>query len=89
MSALAQSLRKHKILVGSRISCDAAYVGRPGLVTPWSRTVLRGEDAAHADAFNFYNSSHRIHVEQAFGMRFSGSRYDSALNLTDLFCQLL
>ena len=47
---------------------DAAYVLMPGLITPWSKYDLMGDERIFADSFNFFHSSHRIHVEQAFGI---------------------
>ena len=40
----------------------------PGLLTPWPKHQLAGDDGIFADSFNFYHSIHRIHVEQAFGV---------------------
>ena len=48
------------------IAGDATYVSVHGLLTPWSKGALSGEDRIYAGSFNFYHSSNRIHVEQAF-----------------------
>jgi DDE superfamily endonuclease/Villin headpiece domain len=51
------------------IAGDAAYVCSNFLLTPYSKSQIRDpEFGARRDAFNFYQSSLRIHIEQAFGM---------------------
>jgi DDE superfamily endonuclease len=57
--------------VGFWIAGDAAYPCRNGIITPWAAVqVLDDEFGVSRDAFNFYHSSFRMHVEQAFGMLF-------------------
>ena len=68
VSDLAERLKKGEMKEGYWIDGDAAYVYIPGLLTPWSKSALTSENGVYADSFNFYHSSHRIHVEQAFGM---------------------
>ena len=67
-SDLAMKLRNGKMAPGYWIAGDAAYVPIPGLLTPWSKYHLARDGGIFADSFNFYHSSHRIHVEQAFGV---------------------
>lgn len=48
---------------------DSAYESRDGIVTPSSKSQFQCPvDGTSRDAFNFYQSSSRVHVEQAFGM---------------------
>lgn len=68
VSDLASKLKTGQLKAGYWIAGDAAYVSIPGLLTPWSKSELSGENGIYADSFNFYHSSHRIHVEQAFGV---------------------
>eukprot|EP00171_Calliarthron_tuberculosum_P002445 IDg2445t1 len=69
VSGLANELRNGTSHHGFWIAGDAAYSGSDGIVTPWSASALRDEDdGLYRDAFNYYHSSYRIHVEQAFGM---------------------
>jgi len=68
VSDLARRLRSGDIISGYWLAGDAAYVSLRGLLTPWSKSRLSGEDGIYADGFNFYHSSHRMHVEQAFGV---------------------
>ena len=68
LSGLAHQLRAGNMLSGYWIAADAAYVPMPGWLTPWSRSALSAENGIFAEAFNFYHSSHRVHVEQAFGI---------------------
>ena len=56
------------MLAGFWLAGDAAYISIPGLLTTWSKSALSGENGEFADSFNFYHSSHGIHVEQAFGV---------------------
>ena len=67
-SELANQLRRNEMKSGVWIPGDAAYVRVAGLLTPWPKTALVGESGIFAGSFNFYHSSHRIHVEQAFGV---------------------
>jgi hypothetical protein len=51
------------------IAGDAAYPCRNGVITPWTAwKLLRDEFGVLRDAFNFFLSSLRMHVEQEFGM---------------------
>ena len=68
VSELANQLRNNEMKSGFWIAGDAAYVSIAGLLTPWPKSALVGESGVFADSFNFYHSSHRIHVEQAFGV---------------------
>ena len=68
ISELANKLRNNEMTEVFWIAGDAAYVYGSGLLTPWSKSVLAGDDGMYADSFNFYHSSHRIRVEQAFGV---------------------
>jgi hypothetical protein len=51
------------------IAGDAAYACTEYLLTPYSKAalLLPGFETCR-DAYNFYQSSHRVHIEQAFGM---------------------
>ena len=53
---------------GFWISGEAAYVSVGLLFNPWPESALVGESGIFSDSFYFYHSSHRIHVEQAFGV---------------------
>jgi DDE superfamily endonuclease len=54
---------------GYWIAGDGAYPCRNGIITPWTAAqLLDDEFGVSRDAFNFYHSSLRMHVEQAFGM---------------------
>lgn len=51
------------------ISGDATYTCTENPLTPFLKPEIEGSDHEVArDAFNFYQSSHRVHVEQAFGI---------------------
>jgi DDE superfamily endonuclease len=51
------------------IAADAAYVCSNYILTPFSKSQIHdGELGPRRDAYNFYQSSHRIHVEQSFGL---------------------
>jgi DDE superfamily endonuclease len=52
------------LLSGYWVAADEAYVCSERLITPWpGRNLSRSEDA-----FNYWQFSARIHIEQAFGM---------------------
>lgn len=69
VSSLARRLRRGELLPGYWIAGDAAFQCADGIVTPWpNNTLTDDEDGIFKDSFNFYQSSCRIHVEQAFGM---------------------
>ena len=67
-SELAAKLRSGAIRPGYWATGDAVYVPMPGLLTPWSKYHLAREDGIYAHSFNFYHFSHRMHVEQEFGL---------------------
>ncbi len=71
-SSLAAQLRAGDMLSGFWIAGDAAYQCSEGLVTPWTKSALTDpEEGVYRDAFNFYHSSKRMAVEQAFGILFN------------------
>lgn len=63
VSDLGKSLKDNKILPQYWIACDEAYGCSENLICP----VPRSQASDVEDAFNFFLSSMRIHVEQAFG----------------------
>jgi hypothetical protein len=66
MSSLSRLLSQNEggLLQGYWIAADDAYVCRERLLTPWpGRNLSRS-----MDSFNYWQSSARIHIEQAFGM---------------------
>jgi DDE superfamily endonuclease len=66
MSSLSRLLsqRDGGLLPGYWIAADDTYVCRDRLLTPWpGRNLSRSKDS-----FNYWQSSARIHIEQAFGM---------------------
>lgn len=65
-SGLARRLGSEPIILGYWIAGDAVYVPMSGLITPSSKSHLSKEDGVFSNSFNFFNSSHQIHVEQAF-----------------------
>ena len=68
VSELAHSLSSTSLLPGYSIAADRAYTGENGLIKPWSASALYGKSGLSCDAFNFYHSSHCMHVEQALGV---------------------
>jgi DDE superfamily endonuclease len=69
LSSLGIRLRREPLPLGFWIAGDAAYPCRKGIITPWTAGQLLHDDfGVSRDAFNFYHSSLRMHVEQAFGM---------------------
>jgi len=60
-SALARSMTRD----GHCIAADEAYAARELLAVPWPGG---GRGDRWRDAYNFFLSSMRIHIEQAFGM---------------------
>ena len=64
VSALGNFLESGKLHFESWIAGDEAYVCTESLITPFP--AASATDAE--DAFNYYHSSLRMHVEQAFGM---------------------
>jgi hypothetical protein len=68
-SSLGMRLRREPLPLGFWIAGDAAYPCRHGVITPWTAGQLLHDNlGVSRDAFNFYHSSLRMHVEQAFGM---------------------
>lgn len=69
MSSLWRSLQSARLPAGFWLAGDAAYICSEYLLTPHSKSAL-GEEAHRVsrEAFNFFQSSHRVHIEQAFGM---------------------
>jgi DDE superfamily endonuclease len=54
---------------GFWIAGDAAYTCTDYMLTPFSKTMLLVSGfQTSRDAYNFYQSCHRVHIEQAFGM---------------------
>ena len=68
ISELAVRMKDSELKDGFWIAGHAAYVSINGLLTPWSKGALSGEDGIYADSFKFYHLSNHIHVEQAFGV---------------------
>lgn len=64
VSGLGRYLERGELLVEFWLVGDDAYVCTEFLITP----VPAAEADEHEDAFNFFHSSMRMHVEQAFGM---------------------
>jgi DDE superfamily endonuclease len=68
-SRLGRALQSKASLGIYWIAGDAASDCGSGLVVPWSKGQLLDEkDGLFRDSFNYFHSSLRIHVEQAFGM---------------------
>jgi hypothetical protein len=68
-SSLGIRLWREALPTGFWISGDAAYACRNGLITPRTAgQLLDDEFGVSRDSFNFYHSSLRMHVKQAFGM---------------------
>ena len=84
VSELAQKLKDNRMSTGFWLAGDAAYISLTGLLTPWSKSALSGENGVFADIFNFYHSSHRIHVEQLRSIR---PKMRIALEATPVSCQ--
>jgi hypothetical protein len=67
-SSLGMRLRREPLTAGIWTAGDA-YPCRNGIIAPWTAAQLfHDEFGASRDTFNFYHSSLRMHVEQAFGM---------------------
>jgi DDE superfamily endonuclease len=64
VSTLNKRLVSGDLEIGFWIAADEAYTCTESIITPWPGADL-GDDAKKA--FNFFHSSLRIHVEQAFG----------------------
>jgi hypothetical protein len=63
-SPLFTKLEEAGLPHGFRIAGDDAYVGSSYMMTPYPGHGIGQEK----DTFNFFQSSSRIHVEQAFGI---------------------
>jgi hypothetical protein len=62
-------LRREPLHLGFWIAGDAAISCRHGVIFSWTAgQLLHDHLGVSSDAFNFYQSSLRMHVEQAFGM---------------------
>lgn len=69
VSGLGRRLKSTGVLPGFWIAGHAAYECRDGALSPWSKTALQCQRMGDArDAFNFFHSSSRVHVEQSFGI---------------------
>lgn len=69
VSGIARRLRTAGLQEGFWIAGDAAYECRDGILTPWSKHALQcTQHGVSRDAFNYYHSSARVHVEQSFGI---------------------
>lgn len=64
---LCQQLEAGVMARGYWIAADDAYKMTTHIITPYTADQLRRGGEAE-DAFNYYQSSTRIHIEQAFGM---------------------
>jgi hypothetical protein len=64
MSSLFEKLREGALPPGYWIAGDEAYVCRDGIITPYSGRRL----TVAKDCFNYWQSSARIVIEQAFGI---------------------
>lgn len=68
VSTLAKRLQAEGLLTGYWVAADPDYVRENGLLTLWKKAALRGEHGVYCDSVNFWQSSHRMHVEQALGV---------------------
>jgi len=66
VSSYAENLRNGLLPDGFWVAADDAYVSDENIITPLP--VSESTPGSHGDAFNFYQSSHRMHIEQAFGI---------------------
>lgn len=64
LSSIGKYLKDGLLKIGFWIAGDDAYSVSENLIVPISRAVT----SVVQDGFNFFHSSHRIHVEQAFGI---------------------
>lgn len=64
LSHIGKYLREGKLPKGFWIADDGAYSATESFVIPFKRSIA----TKYQDGYNFFQSSHRIHVEQAFGM---------------------
>lgn len=63
VSNIGRYLQDGNLKKGYWIAGDEAYVCSDSLITPFARSFK----TKFLDSFNYYQSSHRIHVEQTFG----------------------
>jgi DDE superfamily endonuclease len=69
LSQLGIALERDGMPEGYWIAADAAYECSNCILSPWSENqVKNAEHGIARDAFNYYQSSSRVHVEQAFGI---------------------
>jgi len=66
VSSFAENLRNGLLPNGYWIAADDAYVSDETIITPLP--ISQSATGTHGDAFNFYQSSLRMHIEQAFGI---------------------
>jgi hypothetical protein len=64
VSALGQMVARGELPDGFWIAADEAYAASNSVLTPWPGREL----APERDSFNYWLSSSRIHIEQAFGI---------------------
>jgi DDE superfamily endonuclease len=68
ISSLALTLETGAMIPGYWIAGDAAYTCTEYLLTTFSKRLLSEEgQQSSRDAYKYFQSSHRVHVEQAFG----------------------
>eukprot|EP00171_Calliarthron_tuberculosum_P014812 IDg14812t1 len=69
VSSLAQELHERRLQLRCWISSNFAYLSQNFIVTSCSTASMRyTEEFIHGDAFNSFQSSARMHEEQAFGL---------------------
>ena len=64
LSSINHFLEAGKLPKGFWIASDEAYRVSDYIIIPFSRSTA----SLYQDGFNFFQSSHRLHVEQAFGI---------------------
>lgn len=50
------------------MAAEPAYACENEIKAPWTKGTLRGENGVYCDAFNYWLSSYRMNLEQAFGV---------------------
>jgi hypothetical protein len=69
LSQLGIALERDGLPEGYWIAADAAYECSNCILSPWSENQVKNSEHGIArDAFNYYQSSSRVHAEQAFGI---------------------
>ena len=63
ISHMASYLRSGNVPMGIWMSADEAYSGGEVILVPFRGQIL----TIYLDAFNFFHSTHRVHIEQSFG----------------------